>query len=59
MQYINLKVIAGVEMTLIDAVVDNIDVALWRLFGGLSNTLTTAVQLTFYFLKPSKSLHLK
>ncbi|XP_050226757.1 L-Ala-D/L-amino acid epimerase-like isoform X2 [Mercurialis annua] len=34
---------AGVEMALIDAVANSIDLPLWRLFGGVSNTLTTAI----------------
>ncbi|KDP32976.1 hypothetical protein JCGZ_13007 [Jatropha curcas] len=36
---------AGVEMALIDAVANSIGVPLWRLFGGVSNTLTTAITL--------------
>lgn len=36
---------AGVEMALIDAVANSIDVPLWRLFGGVSNSLTTAVTI--------------
>ncbi|XP_065857876.1 L-Ala-D/L-amino acid epimerase-like isoform X2 [Euphorbia lathyris] len=36
---------AGVEMALIDAVANSIDVPLWRLFGGVSNTLSTAITL--------------
>ncbi|GLT28881.1 hypothetical protein SLA2020_037840 [Shorea laevis] len=36
---------AGVEMALIDAVANSIDVPLWRLFGGVSNTLSTAVTI--------------
>lgn len=38
-----LKVRAGVEMALIDAVSYSIGVPLWRLFGGASNTLTTDI----------------
>lgn len=30
-------------MALIDAVANSIDVPLWRLFGGVSNSLTTAI----------------
>ncbi|EXC20524.1 L-Ala-D/L-Glu epimerase [Morus notabilis] len=36
---------AGVEMALIDAVANSIDVPLWRLFGGVSNSLTTAITI--------------
>ncbi|WCJ25324.1 L-Ala-D/L-amino acid epimerase [Euphorbia peplus] len=36
---------AGVEMALIDAVANSIDVPLWRLFGGVSNTLQTSITL--------------
>ncbi|PON49231.1 Mandelate racemase/muconate lactonizing enzyme/methylaspartate ammonia-lyase [Trema orientale] len=36
---------AGVEMALIDAVANSIDVPLWRLFGGVSNSLTTSVTI--------------
>lgn len=38
-----LKIRAGVEMALIDAVANSIDVPLWRLFGGVTSTLTTAI----------------
>ncbi|RYR73938.1 hypothetical protein Ahy_A02g008522 [Arachis hypogaea] len=34
---------AGVEMAIIDAVVNSIRVPLWRLFGGSSNTITTDI----------------
>ncbi|KAL5571306.1 hypothetical protein UlMin_020903, partial [Ulmus minor] len=44
---------AGVEMALIDAVANSIDVPLWRLFGGVSNTLTTAV--TIPIISPAKA----
>ncbi|XP_057993499.1 L-Ala-D/L-amino acid epimerase-like isoform X2 [Hevea brasiliensis] len=40
---------AGVEMALIDAVANSIGVPLWRLFGGVSNTLTTAITLSNVF----------
>ncbi|XP_002528080.2 L-Ala-D/L-amino acid epimerase [Ricinus communis] len=40
---------AGVEMALIDAVANSIDVPLWRLFGGVANTLTTGVTLPTVF----------
>ncbi|PQQ01165.1 L-Ala-D/L-amino acid epimerase [Prunus yedoensis var. nudiflora] len=36
---------AGVEMALIDAVSRSIDVPLWRLFGGASNTITTDITI--------------
>ncbi|XVF71577.1 hypothetical protein PTKIN_Ptkin12aG0049400 [Pterospermum kingtungense] len=35
----------GLEMALIDAVANSIDVPLWRLFGGVSNTLLTAATI--------------
>ena len=40
--YLCMKVRTGLEMALIDAVANSIDVPLWRLFGGVSNTLSTA-----------------
>lgn len=43
-----LKVRAGVEMALIDAVANSIDVPLWRLFGGVSKSLTTAVTVKYW-----------
>ncbi|KAF4396279.1 hypothetical protein F8388_019825 [Cannabis sativa] len=36
---------AGVEMALIDAVASDIGVPLWRLFGGVSNTITTDITI--------------
>ncbi|KAK4838597.1 hypothetical protein QYF36_014966 [Acer negundo] len=36
---------AGVEMALVDAVANSIDVPLWRLFGGVSNSLSTAITI--------------
>ncbi|XP_039066424.1 L-Ala-D/L-amino acid epimerase-like [Hibiscus syriacus] len=36
---------AGFEMALIDAVANSIDVPLWRLFGGVSNSLSTAATI--------------
>ncbi|GMI66155.1 cytochrome P450, family 77, subfamily A, polypeptide 5 pseudogene [Hibiscus trionum] len=36
---------AGLEKALIDAVANNIDVPLWRLFGGVSNSLSTAATI--------------
>lgn len=47
---------AGVEMALIDAVTNSIGVPLWRLFGGVSNNLTTAVTLPTVF--PAEASHL-
>ncbi|KAH9604765.1 hypothetical protein KSS87_022674 [Heliosperma pusillum] len=37
--------LAGVEMALIDAAAKSIGVPLWRLFGGVSNTITTDVTI--------------
>ncbi|KAK2988574.1 hypothetical protein RJ640_001508 [Escallonia rubra] len=36
---------AGVEMALIDAVANSIDVPIWRLFGGVSDTITTDITI--------------
>ncbi|KAF5181620.1 L-Ala-D/L-amino acid epimerase [Thalictrum thalictroides] len=36
---------AGVEMALIDAVANSIGVPLWRLFGGVTNTITTDITI--------------
>ncbi|CAN1189060.1 L-Ala-D/L-amino acid epimerase [Linum perenne] len=36
---------SGVEMALIDAVATSIDLPLWRLFGGVSDTLTTDITI--------------
>lgn len=44
-----LKVRAGVEMAIIDAVANSIRVPLWRLFGGASNTITTDITVKFLF----------
>lgn len=44
-----LKVRAGVEMALIDAVSNSICVPLWRLFGGASTTITTDITVEFLF----------
>lgn len=44
-----LKVRAGVEMALIDAVASDIGIPLWRLFGGVSNTITTDITVEFLF----------
>lgn len=37
-----MKVRAGLEMALVDAVANSIDVPLWKLFGGVSDSLSTA-----------------
>lgn len=42
-----VKIRAGVEMALIDAVANSIRVPLWRLFGGVTSTLTTAITVEF------------
>lgn len=44
-------------MALIDAVANSIDVPLWRLFGGVSNSLTTAVTV-MYLHSLRKLMHL-
>ncbi|CAK9159600.1 unnamed protein product [Ilex paraguariensis] len=36
---------AGVEMALIDAVANSIGIPLWRLFGGVLNTITTDITI--------------
>ncbi|XP_031251605.1 L-Ala-D/L-amino acid epimerase-like [Pistacia vera] len=46
----------GVEMALIDAVASSIDVPLWRLFGGVSNSLSTAI--TIPSVSPSETTEL-
>lgn len=43
-----MKVRAGIEMALIDAVAKSIGIPLWRLFGGFSNSITT--DITVYIL---------
>ncbi|EXC25173.1 L-Ala-D/L-Glu epimerase [Morus notabilis] len=40
-----VRVRAGVEMALIDAVASDIGIPLWRLFGGVSNTITTDITI--------------
>ena len=45
--YLKLKVRAGIEMALIDAVGNSIGMPLWRLFGGVSNTVTTGITVQF------------
>lgn len=44
---LQLKVRAAVEMALIDAVAKSVSMPLWRLFGGVSNTLTTDITVKF------------
>jgi len=44
-----LKVRAGVEMAVIDAVASSIRVPLWRLFGGASNTVTTDITVKILY----------
>ena len=43
------KVRAGVEMALIDAVANMIGVPLWRVFGGVSNTISTDITVKSLF----------
>ncbi|XP_022737023.1 L-Ala-D/L-amino acid epimerase-like isoform X1 [Durio zibethinus] len=50
--FLQLKVRAGVEMALIDAVAKSIGIPLWRLFGGASNTITTDITFQFLSLHP-------
>ncbi|ESR55828.1 hypothetical protein CICLE_v10024636mg [Citrus x clementina] len=38
---------AAVEMALIDAVAKSVSMPLWRLFGGVSNTITTDITVKF------------
>ena len=45
--YLQLKVRAGVEMALIDAVANSMGIPLWRLFGGVSNSITTDITVQF------------
>lgn len=42
-----MKVRAGVEMALIDAVANSVGIPLWRLFGGFSNEITTDITVQF------------
>lgn len=51
-----LKIRTGVEMALIDAVANSINVPLWRLFGGVTSTLTTAITVQFGKLLCYKSV---
>ncbi|KAM6546431.1 hypothetical protein CsatB_027167 [Cannabis sativa] len=53
-EYASLR--AGVEMALIDAVANSIDVPLWRLFGGVSNRLTTSI--TIPIVSPARASQL-
>ena len=51
-------------MALIDAVANSIGIPLWRLFGGVSNTITTDITVqylsnSFYLLGTLFSLILK
>ncbi|KAF7135922.1 hypothetical protein RHSIM_Rhsim08G0130500 [Rhododendron simsii] len=54
--YLHLKVRAGVEMALIDAVANSIGIPLCRLFGGVSNTITT--DITIPICSPDKAAEL-
>lgn len=45
--FLHLKVRAGIEMALIDAVAKSIGLPLWRLFGGASNTIITDITVQF------------
>uniref|UniRef100_A0A5B6YM84 Dipeptide epimerase n=2 Tax=Davidia involucrata TaxID=16924 RepID=A0A5B6YM84_DAVIN len=47
---------AGVEMALIDAVANSIGTPLWRLFGGVSNTITT--DITIPIVTPAEAAEL-
>ncbi|XP_040999374.1 L-Ala-D/L-amino acid epimerase isoform X2 [Juglans microcarpa x Juglans regia] len=47
---------AGVEMAVIDAVATSIGVPLWRLFGGVSNTITT--DITIPIVSPAEAAEL-
>ncbi|OVA04948.1 Mandelate racemase/muconate lactonizing enzyme [Macleaya cordata] len=47
---------AGVEMALIDAVANSIGTPLWRLFGGVSNTITT--DITIPIVSPNEAAKL-
>ncbi|PIA33411.1 hypothetical protein AQUCO_04100085v1 [Aquilegia coerulea] len=47
---------AGVEMALIDAVANSIGVPLWRLFGGVTNTITT--DITIPIVSPAEASEL-
>ncbi|KAI9173907.1 hypothetical protein LWI28_008571 [Acer negundo] len=47
---------AAVEMALIDAVANSISMPLWRLFGGVSNTITT--DITIPIVSPAEAAEL-
>ncbi|KAK1301377.1 hypothetical protein QJS10_CPB12g00464 [Acorus calamus] len=47
---------AGVEMALIDAVANSIQIPLWKLFGGVSNCITT--DITIPIVSPSEAAEL-
>ncbi|XP_042407514.1 L-Ala-D/L-amino acid epimerase-like [Zingiber officinale] len=47
---------AGVEMALIDAAANSIRIPLWRLFGGVSNSITT--DITIPIVSPSEAAEL-
>ncbi|GAV81341.1 MR_MLE domain-containing protein/MR_MLE_N domain-containing protein/MR_MLE_C domain-containing protein, partial [Cephalotus follicularis] len=47
---------AGIEMALIDAIACSIEVPLWRLFGGVSNTITT--DITIPIVSPAEAAEL-
>ncbi|KAG7942144.1 hypothetical protein I3843_16G084800 [Carya illinoinensis] len=47
---------AGVEMAVIDAVATSIGVPLWKLFGGVSNTITT--DITIPIVSPAEAAEL-
>ncbi|KAG9144408.1 hypothetical protein Leryth_017541 [Lithospermum erythrorhizon] len=50
---------AGVEMALIDAVANSIGVPLWRLFGGVSDTVTTDITIPIVSPAEASDLALK
>ncbi|KAF6145909.1 hypothetical protein GIB67_028904 [Kingdonia uniflora] len=47
---------AGLEMAVIDAIANSIGVPLWRLFGGVSNTITT--DITIPIVSPAEAANL-
>ncbi|XAR63931.1 o-succinylbenzoate synthase [Bertholletia excelsa] len=50
---------AGVEMALIDAVANSIGIPLWRLFGGVSNTITSDITIPIVSSAESAELAVK
>ncbi|KAF6167610.1 hypothetical protein GIB67_031193 [Kingdonia uniflora] len=50
---------AGLEMAVIDAIVKGIGVPLWRLFGGVSNTITTDIMIPIVSPAEAANLALK